>query len=177
MTRRGDWIQTYSGRAFWPLDPRAEDVELADIAHSLAHQCRFAGHCLKFYSVAEHSVILSRFVSKRAALAALLHDAGEAYLVDLPRPIKRAIPQYRAAEDAVFAAIAERFQLDGIPDEVHEADRRILTDEMRANMAAPPAPWSTAAEPLGIRLHYWSPMEARRAFIARFNELAEGGAR
>ena len=56
--RGGDWMQTYSGFQFWPLDPRPEEIHVIDIAHSLANQCRYAGHCREFYSVAQHSVLL-----------------------------------------------------------------------------------------------------------------------
>ena len=88
--RKGDWIQTFTGRAFYVLDPRPEDVDIEDIAHALSMQCRFAGHCREFYSVAQHSVTASWLVPPEDALWGLLHDAAEAYVVDLPRPIKRA---------------------------------------------------------------------------------------
>ena len=87
--RVGDWIQTMSGVIFYPLDPRPEEIRIEDIAHALSHQCRFAGHCREFYSVAEHSVRVSRELPQEFMLWGLLHDASEAYLVDLPRPIKR----------------------------------------------------------------------------------------
>ena len=64
MSRGGGWLQTWSGRMFWPLDPRDDEVDICDIAHALAHQCRFGGHCRRFYSVAEHCVLLSHAVAR-----------------------------------------------------------------------------------------------------------------
>lgn len=175
--RRGDWIQTFTGRAFWPLDPRPEEVEIADIAHALAHQCRYAGHVRRFYSVAEHSVLLARSVSPKNALWALLHDASEAYLVDLPRPVKREVRGYREAEAVVMLAICARFGLTvEMPQEVHLADGRILTDERQQAMAAPPMPWKAEeqVEPLGVTLPFWSPVKAELEFMAMFDRLSVG---
>jgi len=169
---RGDWIQTYSGRAFYPLDPRPEEVAIEDIAHALAHLCRFGGHSLRFYSVAEHCVLLSRAVATEHALWALLHDASEAYLVDVPRPIKKQLTGYAEAEQRVMRAICERFGLDPQePPAVKQADTRILTDEARQVMARPPQPWATEAEPLGITLEFMNSEQAKWGFLARFIEL------
>lgn len=93
--RKGDWIQTYTGRQFWPLDPKPEEVCIEDIAHALSQQCRYAGHTIRFYSVAQHSVEIALRVPRAAALWGLLHDAAEAYLVDLPRPVKYLMPAYK----------------------------------------------------------------------------------
>lgn len=170
--RKGDWIQTYKGRQFWPMDPRPEDVNILDIAHSLSHLCRYTGHCIRFYSVAEHSVLMSRYV-KTNKLWALLHDATEAYLVDVPRPIKPFLIGYKQAELAIQRVIATRFNLPpDIPAEVHDADRRILTDEMQQNMAPPPEPWSTVAEPLGVALKFWTPERAEYEFLEEFCALS-----
>lgn len=174
--RCGDWIQTFTGRAFWPLDPRPDEVHIADIAHALAHQCRYAGHCRRFYSVAEHSVLLARAMPKEHRLAALLHDAPEAYLVDLPRPVKRFMPSYGVAEMAVWLAISARFGLSPeLAAEVHEADTRILVDEFEQAMAPPPAPWSVdGLRPLGVALRFWTPVEAEMQFMAEFDFLTGG---
>jgi hypothetical protein len=87
--RRGDWMQTFTGRAFYPLDPRPEDIDPVDIAHALSLICRYGGHSSRFYSVAEHCVLMSHAVAPEHALWALLHDATEAYLGDMIRPLKR----------------------------------------------------------------------------------------
>lgn len=85
MNRR---IRTYTGILFDPFHPKIEDINIYDIAHALSNECRYAGHCSKFYSVAEHSVIISKLCSEENALTGLLHDGSEAYVKDLPRPIK-----------------------------------------------------------------------------------------
>ena len=173
MERRGDWMQTYPAGQFWPLDPRADEVHIEAIAHSLAMQCRYGGHCLRFYSVAEHCVLLSRRVESRHALWALLHDASEAYLVDVPRPVKGGLDGYRIIETAVMAAVVQRFKLlpFQIPIAVHEADMRITTDEHHQNMA-PGLVWgSDQLEPLGVELQFWAPEEAEQRFLDRFSEL------
>lgn len=84
--RRGDWMQTYTGRQFWPLDPLPEDVFIEDIAHALSMQCRYAGHVTRFYSVAEHSVLIARCAPPEAKLYALLgaSDAFEQFINNTP---------------------------------------------------------------------------------------------
>ena len=170
--RAGDWMQTYSGRQFWPVDPRAEDVFIEDIAHSLSMACRYAGHCLRFYSVAEHSVHLSRYVPEPFKLWALLHDASEAYLVDVPRPLKPSLTGYAALERRVMDEVALRFGLGVLmPPEVKDADNRILIDESQQNMSPCVQPWNLPGEPLGVTLEYWSPEVAEAKFLAAFEEL------
>jgi hypothetical protein len=172
MSTRGDWIQTYTGKAFYPLDPRPEDVDIVDIAHALGNLCRFNGHCLRFYSVAEHSVLLSRAVTPEHALWALLHDAAEAYLADVPRPTKRMLPTYVDMESRVMSAIAARIGLAGdIPQAVKDADLRILTDERLKIMAPPPRQWSTDGVPLGVQIWGWPPDRAKGQFLHDFWNL------
>lgn len=173
--RRGDWMQTFSGRRFWPIDPRPEDVAIEDIAHALALQSRFDGHCLRFYSVAEHSVLLARAASPSAALWLLLHDASEAYLSDMVRPLKRFMPEYRAAEDRVAWVIYEAFGMDpgAEPAEVKALDNRILMNERAQNMRPTGEVWNYggATEPLGVTLQFWTPERAEREFLATFVAL------
>lgn len=143
MSRLGDWIQTYTGRQFWPLDPRPEDVCIEDIAHALSLQCRFAGHCKRFYSVAEHSVRVSWVVPEEHALIGLLHDASEAYLQDFVRPLKNTEfgRAYRLAEYRVQLAICEHFRIPVVwPTCIGEADNRMLATEMCALTRTPLAP-------------------------------------
>ena len=172
--RRGDFMQTYTGRKFWPMDPRADEVFIEDIAHSLSLQCRYAGHCHRFYSVAEHSVLMARHLrweGVHVALWALLHDASESYLVDVPRPVKPYLPGYKEAEAKVMAAVCKRFGLAvEMPPQVHDADNRIIGDELE-NMT--PMDWHDryAGKELGVALKYWSPAKAEIEFLATFEAL------
>ncbi len=168
-----DWIQTWSGGRFHPFAPDPAEVRVADIAHALSLLCRFNGHCRAFYSVAEHAVRVSRAVPPEHALAALLHDAAEAYVSDVPRPVRRRVPDFDAVEARILAVILERFGLPPrLPDAVRAADDALLATELRDLMAPPPEPWALRAEPLPGRIEPWSPAEAERAFLARFAELA-----
>lgn len=120
----GSWIQTFTGRRFWPLDPRPEDVAIEDIAHALSLLCRYNGHVRRFYSVGEHSLLLCWYLEKlypddRALqLQALMHDAAEAYLADIPRPVKPLLTGYYAAEARVEQVIQERFGLMAVGNHV-----------------------------------------------------------
>jgi hypothetical protein len=174
--RRGDWIQTFTGVQFWPLDPRADEIRIEDIAHALAQQCRFGGHCRSFYSVAEHSVRVSRVVPPQDALWGLLHDGSEAYCVDVPRPLKRHLSEYGVIENRLMLAICERFRLPvTMPASVKRADQVLLNTEKRDLTGPAPAPWTVAqgmpTEPLQERIEPWSPFEAKARFLARFYEL------
>ena len=168
-TRHGDWMMTVSGRTFWPLDPRAEEIAIEDIAHSLAHQCRYAGHTRAFYSVAQHSVLVAQHLPPELQLWGLLHDASEAYLVDLPRPVKRHLPLYDVAEDRVMRCVAHRFNLPWpCPPQVKRVDNAILTDEMRQLMPRLPEGMRTG---LGIVIHPQKPKRARAEFLSMANRL------
>lgn len=173
-TRLGDWMQTASGRAFWPLDPRPEDVFIEDIAHALAFQCRFGGHCKRPYSIAQHSVLIARSLPRHLALQGLLHDATEAFVMDLIRPIKSSVPAYKGIEHGVHLAIAQRFGLPAVFDPaIKRADMAILADEMAQLMAPPPTPWHLPEPPLGITIRPWSAQRARRIFLYEFHRLTE----
>lgn len=178
--RLGEFIQTYTGRQVWPMDPRPEEICIEDIAHALSMQCRYAGHSLRFMSVAEHSVHIARWLREHYgpadALEGLLHDASEAYLIDVPRPVKAFLPGYKKAEAKMQGAIALRFGLSpaGFPESVHEADTRILSDERAQNMA--PANYEGGwppYDPLGVTLKFWSPAEAEEMFLFEFEQLTK----
>lgn len=169
------WIMTASGRRIHPLDPRPEDICIEDIAHALSHQCRFSGHVRRFYSVAQHSVLVSFACGLDDALYGLLHDASEAYLVDVPRPLKRsdAFAGYRLAEAHLQAVIYRAFGLSPEePPSLKVIDRRMLRTEQRDLM--PPAAdgedredvptFPTVIEP-------WPPFKARWMFLAQFAAL------
>lgn len=167
----GIWITTYSGKSVDPFAMTIGDVDIVDIAHALSMQSRFSGHCSRFYSVAEHSVLVSTLVPRECALDALLHDAAEAYIGDVPGPVKSRLREFIDLETAVFAAVAARF---GIPCELLEpvklADREALQIEMAALM--PPRDRQSPSQhqsSLGS-----SPDEARQRFLQRFEELWGG---
>lgn len=173
LERAGDWMQTFSGGRFYPLDPRPGDIEPADIAHALSLLCRYGGHVDRFYSVAEHCVLMSKAVSPENALAALLHDATEAYVVDVPRPLKAHLPEYRAIEDSVWVAISNAFGIPyEVPQEVKDADTRILIDE-RAALLPRAEHWPSldAYEPLDVPILAWTPGVAEVYFVDRLGEL------
>lgn len=179
--RNGDWIQTYTGVEFYPLDPRPEEIHIEDIAHALSMQCRYTGHVRQFYSVAEHSIRVTELCPPECQLWGLLHDASEAYLIDLPRPVKRYSDigrLYREAEDRLMVAICRRFKLLPwfTPEPVERADKAMLWIESRDLM--PPHPcwekWralTTGGERPIARTA--SPESAEGAFLAMFRALTE----
>ncbi len=167
------WIQTFTGIQVWPLDPQPDQIDIVDIAHSLSMLCRFNGHSMKFYSVAEHSIHVSNIVSPENRLWGLLHDAAEAYLSDVPKPVKQQVDQFHPLEERMLAVIADRFGLTTeIPEEVHDADMKMLATEKQALMGNEPAPWSGLPDPLEpSMIRCFSPEEAKQAFLMRFSEL------
>lgn len=151
MSRNGDWIQTYTGRRIWPLDPRIEEINIDDIAHSLSMQCRFNGHTKHFYSVAEHCCHVHDLVAAPWQRGALLHDASEAYLCDLPRPLKRSegfAEQYLEAETRLMGVIAERYRIIWpLVKGIHEADNRLLATEALQLMSPLHPEWKDHHDP------------------------------
>jgi 5'-deoxynucleotidase YfbR-like HD superfamily hydrolase len=172
------WILTYTGRKFWPLTPRPEDVCIEDIAHALANMCRYTGHCAQHYSVAQHAVLVSFAVPPAFALKGLMHDASEAYLPDLASPVKRhpIMAPYRAAEERIMNAIGVAIGLTRPlePAEVKIADGRMLATEARDLLQTMHPDWSIPFEPYPDRITPWSPADAKRAFLNRYNELHHG---
>jgi hypothetical protein len=176
--RRGNWMQTFTGKAFYPYDMRAEDFCIEDIAHALSMLCRYGGHSRRFYSVAEHSWHVSRLVAPEHALAGLMHDATEAYLVDMPRPIKQGFPQYQEMEAKIWKHIAAKYALAEVhPPEVNQVDGEMLWHEMEALLhPVPPGhEWGMGRpRPDAVRpdmINCWGPEMAERRFLERFKEL------
>lgn len=172
--RRGEWILTFSGERFYPFSPAPEEVKTKDIAHALANICRFNGHTRGFYSVAAHSVHVSRLVPPEFALEALLHDAAEAYVGDMVRPLKRGLPAFEEVEGRVRSAIAARYR---IPRElsacVREADDVALATEARDLFDI--SRWELRAAPdESVRLGPTTPLASRDAFLGRYAELTGG---
>jgi len=137
------WILTYTGRRFDLLEPTAAMVSPQDLAHALARLCRFNGHCVTHYSVAQHSCFVADLVPAGDQLAALLHDATEAYVGDMVRPLKDLLPEYREIEHRIWLAICERFLLDPIlPASVKRADLVALATERRDLMPNQQGEWN-----------------------------------
>ncbi len=176
----GPYLQTVSGRWLNPFAPDPEQLDAGDIARALANLCRFGGHCRAFYSVAQHSVIVSELVEAGGGdaedvFAALMHDAGEAYLGDMPHPLKYRSElgaAFREAEEPLERAIRERFGIRAEVPAVKRADRALLATERRA-FGAERWRWPEldGIEPLDLELTAWSPDEAERAFTRRYAEL------
>lgn len=173
-TRFGDWMTTATGRKVWPLDLRADEVDIEDIAQALSNLCRFGGRCREFYSVAQHSVLVSRIVVREKpslALAALLHDAAEAYVGDVIRPIKPFVRietptgtvSFRSIEDRVAAAIYEAFDVLQLSVEddaiIKHADNVALATESRDLMGDPR--WPGLPDPLPWQVVPMSPGAAK----------------
>ncbi len=167
-----DWIQTFTGRRFFPLDPDPVEIDIRDIAHALSLQCRFNGHCRTFYCVADHSVRVAEIAGEQDALWGLLHDAAEAYVADLPRPFKRGMDLYQQIEDNLLRVIVRHFGLPWpMPAPVRQADEIMLATEQRDLMAPPPEPWGIRAKPLPDTVVPLTAHEAERLFLQRFQRL------
>lgn len=178
--RYGLWIHTYTGQKFYAFDPKPQDVNIDDIAQGLSLTCRFSGQCNQFYSVAQHSVYVSHLVPKELALEGLLHDAPEAYITDIPRPIKHMLDGYGGVfgimESGIYAAIADKFGiLDVVPEPVHQIDHHIVANE--ATVLFDPVPewvkWYTPLPNLVID-EVWDWQTAKHEFMSRFKELYNG---
>lgn len=168
-----DWMQTFTGRAFYPLAVKLEDISEFDIAHSLAFQCRYNGHVKRFYSVAEHAYHMSYIVPQEDALWALLHDAPETYIGDMVRPLKKTMHEFRAIDERIMDVICEKFGLPlGMPDTVKEADNRIIENERLALLVDPPLPWTVHGDPYPhLEIEAWNPELAEFKFYTRLQEL------
>ena len=173
MNRLGDWMITASGGQYWPLDPRPAEVSMLDIGAALSKLCRFGGHTTRFYSVAEHSVLVSRVVPPFLQRQALLHDAAEAYCADVPRPLKIGLGEhYAAIEDLNWRVIAGKYLVGPtIHPMVKRADDAVLMAEKRALLPAGGQQWSVDAEPADVEVIGHMPDAAYQLFMHRFYEL------
>lgn len=170
-----NWIQTRSGIHFDVIEPRAEDLDIADIAHALSLKCRFNGHCEVFYSVAEHSVRVARILPPVMKLHGLLHDGAEAYLPDVPRPIKPLLVGFRMIEAGIERAILGKWEAVSLIhkswQEVKCADNILLATEAR-DLMGDPQDWQLPEPPLAERIIPWSPAQAEYAFLYLFAMLS-----
>lgn len=175
---RGPYISTLTGR-FYPFDPKPSEVDIVHVAHALGMSCRYTGACKRFYSTAEHSVHIARWLikhdaSRKTALAGLLHDAPEALsgFGDAARPSKQRAPIIKETEERIYSlAVAPAFGLPAdIPHSVHVADSRIIADEMQQNMHEVDPNYTN---PLGVTLQFWDPERACEEFLLEFWNLSD----
>lgn len=177
MSIAGPTIRTRGGLYFDLAEPRADLVRIEDIAHALSHICRFTGHTRFFYSVAQHSVLVSHLVPPELALQGLLHDAHEAYVGDVASPLKRLLPDYKAVEGKVEAAVRQAFGLPlAFHPDVKRADLVALRTEQRDCMGNADL-WSDVAgiEPHPDRIQRMPPFLAMAMFLGRFREVTQHG--
>ena len=169
-------ILTASGHYFDLLNPEQAVFGIHDIAAGLSKICRFNGQCRAFYSVAQHSVLVSSILEPAYALPGLLHDAAEAFVGDVTRPLKRLLPDYQRIEARVEAAVFERFGLGAMPAQVRRADLIALATEQRDLMPAHNDTWAClhGIEPLGRRIVPWPPEIAYETFLTCFQQLTAG---
>lgn len=158
-------IRTFSGIYMNVFEPTLDMIFIDDIAHALSNQCRFGGHLPQFYSVAQHSILCSTLVSNEYKLAALLHDASEAYLLDIPSPIKQGLSNYKEIEDKLMTLIAKKFGFKyPLESQVKEIDKKILALEWEQLMMQ-----KTIVE----NFRCWSPEYAKRRFLEAYITITE----
>jgi hypothetical protein len=194
------WVQTRSNKAFDLVQPSPAMVDIYDIACSLSRLCRYNGHGSAYYSVAQHSVLVSEGVEEelvrrrghvlyadsdrraisKVSLWGLLHDAAEAYVGDLVSPVKQVLRlvddlEFDDMEKRVLAAICQKFDLpEGVPDVVWEYDLRLLATERRDLFGPCQKNWKLPSEPLTAKIEPWSMEVAESAFLSRFSVLQRG---
>ena len=171
-----DYIETYTGIKFDFLNPKVEQIDIEDIAHSLAVQVRFTGHCKEFYSIAEHSINVMDIVPPEHKLWALLHDAGEAYLTDVASPIKKYLTNYKQMEKKIMDVICDKFGLDhDMPPIVHEHDMQLLSVESHHLMTSQGLDWEVNKNIIktipNFKLECYNPNMAKEFFLEEFYKL------
>lgn len=169
------YIETYSGKKIDFFEPRADQIDIADIARGLSRLPRFAGQTKTFYSVALHSVNVAGILPEKYKLQGLMHDAAEAYIGDLPTPFKRNIPEFAELEKRIWTAICERF---GIALElaplVKTADATMLVSE-RDLLKPAVTDWGAYEENLRVYVQHRSsePDYGFKLFLEEFQRLTE----
>lgn len=168
----GDWIMTHTGRKIYPLSPGLSMIHIEDIAHGLSMKCRFNGQCSSFYSVAQHSIMVSVEAHCHCKLEALFHDAAEAYLPDVSRPIKSSLKGFHEIENNLLSVIFEKFKLDiNLMSDVKEIDDRMCITE-GTQLMPDTSDWQmNHIAPFDIELVPMSPDRAKQAFLNRARML------
>lgn len=180
MTRKGGWIETYTGNQCFPLDPRQEEIHIEDIAHALSLVCGFNGQSRFFYSVGQHSLGVQEELAKagypaKIQIYGLLHDAAEAYICDLTRPVKPFILGYYEIEGVLQSTIHRRFGLAPMLDEhirwvIKEFDDMLLRAEGEA-LTSNCAGWINELPLCNRKIVSENPISVEKRFLKRFEEL------
>lgn len=158
-----DCIRTFTGKYLNIFDPNPDDIVIEDIAHALSRQCRFGGHLEEFYSVAQHSIECASRVSEPYKLQALLHDASEAFILDIPTPIKPKLTNYAEIENNLMLVISSKFGFTYPLDKsVKDVDKEMLIHE-----------WNTFVLKQPNALHAMSFSNAKYRFLSMFLELTQ----
>lgn len=174
---RGPAKQLHSGRHTYLLGVREDDIDIQDIAASLAKLCRYTGHTTEFYSVAQHCVIASYLVPGDDALWALMHDSAEAYIGDISSPLKAALESrapgvLKKIETDILEVIARRFDLPWpMPDTIKTADKVMVSTEKRDLLISGALDWGPMPEPGKFQIHPLRWEHAEQSFLHRFHEL------
>lgn len=155
-------IRTFTGKSFDLKILYPESICIEDIAHALAYTARFGGHLKKFYTVAQHSILVGQLVTPDLELTAIMHDATEAYIGDMPSPFKKMMPDYKNIENNLMTAIASKYGLEYPFDPmIKDADRYALKLEMETFI------YNTR------KMECWSPKVAEKKFLERFKQLTK----
>lgn len=176
----GPAIGTASGGLFHLLNPQKNELNIGDVAHATANICRFVGHTLHFYSVAQHCVHVSYLVPPQHALAGLLHDAPEAYVGDTSRPLKHLLDGLApgvldGVEDRILELMSVRYGFSyPLHPVIKEMDQVALATEKRDVMAGSATFWQDLPDPDPKPIIPLSPSEAKATFLVRFIELSKG---
>jgi len=172
------FIETRKGNKVYVQDPQPDQFDIEDIAYALSNTCRFNGHSAGFLSVAEHSVLVAQRLPRELQLKGLLHDATEAYLGDIPSPIKQFLPDYKVLETRFEEAISKKFELDEEGwDEVKQADIDALYTEAHYLIQSQGQEWSYFQGPIkysvrrDLRPACLPPAMAYQLFMGKFYDL------
>lgn len=172
LKRISGWIQTHTGKQFWPLDPDEDLISIIDIAVSLSRINRFTGHTTFPYSVGQHSCYVCDILPAEHKKWGLLHDAHEAYINDMTSPVKKYFPKYQDIENKLMKTVAKRFDLEWpVSNAIVEADYIILATEKRDIMGPEPAPWGALPKPAKLTIEKWTVEKTYKEFLKRFETL------
>lgn len=182
-SRKYGFIETSDKTKFYFGDLTNNEYRIQDISIGLARETRFSGHYIRtipFYSVAEHSVHMARWClvneKQKYARAALMHDASEAYLKDLTRPLKCTQPAYKPMEKVVSAAIAKTFGVKHMDSPfIKKLDEQMLNTEREQIMAPTDNIWNTehVGKLMGVKIRGWLPQKADVEFLKMFAMLGD----